>query len=1251
MVTLPNLSTIQASAKGHIPLHPLLSKQATKAHIFKGLTNTSLISVGQLCDDECTAIFDKTTMRIVKEGMTIIEGKRNITDGLWDIDVPVLPLAPIESVNAIIKRTTSHADLADYLYACCGSPPLTTFLRAIKNGNLITWPGIREIDFRKHLTKSIGSTKGHLNQERKNLQTTKPMPTKESPVMEEDSFPEPSNPPVKTFEVLSTIVPFEANGKAFHDLTGRFPHRSSQGNEYLLIHYDYDSNGILAEPLKSKQSAEIKRGWKVLYDQLAKRGNAPSIYILDNEASAELKKACDKYDLKYQLVPPYVHRRNAAERAIQCFKNHFLAILATADPNYPISEWERLIPQAVLTVNLLRNSRVNCKLSAYAYLFGHFDFNATPLAPPGTRILLHLKPAKRTSWGFHGEEGWYIGPSLEHYRCVKCFMPTTGTVRDADTVEFFPHKIPIPVLTTDSCLRQAATDIVELLRKRKSPYPSLQYGDEVKNALAQIALLLNRAPAQPNQIAAQEPAKVNQPAHPPRVQQPTHPPRVQQPAYPPRVHQPMHPPRVFPMPTNRTHTINQQRLSPPIAPPRVPVAAPPRVQMPIPTMHQLPFQPVHSSLPQIPIPMPTYQYAGFHRIPVPHQPITQMPLQVSPPLQHNRYYPVQGTNFRKHSLFCLTQLPNLLQPRFNSLNHIFDADGNKQSIDKLLKGSDKNIWWNAVGNEFGRLAQGIGNRVISSDTIDFISKSEVPAGHKITYANFICDHRPLKSEPYRVRITVGGDRLEYEPDAGSPAASLVETKLTINSTISDAHRGARFMSADLKDFFLATTMNEAEYMRIQYKYFPEDVRKQYQLDEKVDSNDYIYIKIKKGMYGLKQAAVLAYDQLVEHLAPHGYYPCPQTTGIWKHRTRPTRFCLCVDDFGIKYFSKADADHLLNALKTKYKISTDWTGNNYCGLTLDWNYAQGYVDVSMPGYIKKALERLQHIAPKHPQHAPHRWTAPSYGSKVQLAPIDSTPLLDAKGKKYVQSVTGTLAYYSRGVDSTMQPAINEIAAKQANPTEATLAACKMLLDYAHTYPNAKIRYVASAMRLTADTDAAYLVQPNARSRYAGYFYLTNNSVTSPMANGAILVICRTLRGVMRSAAEAECAGVFHNSQEAIILRTILEALGHPQFPTRIKTDNSTADSFVKANIKQRRSKTWDMRWNWLRDNATKEQIEVFWAPGTDNDADYYTKHHPPNHHRLCRQKYILQGHNMSTSPNLDKLRFRLACARVCSGPDR
>ena len=117
----------------------------------------------------------------------------------------------------------------------------------------------------------------------------------------------------------------------------------------------------------------------------------------------------------------------------------------------------------------------------------------------------------------------------------------------------------------------------------------------------------------------------------------------------------------------------------------------------------------------------------------------------------------------------------------------------------------------------------------------------------------------------------------------------------------------------------------------------------------------------------------------------------------------------------------------------------------------------------------------------------------------MAPVDSSPLLDKHGIKKVQSVTGSLNYYACTVDSTMLPAINEISSQQANPTENTWRACEMLLDYACTYPNAKIRYYASDMCLHADTDAAYLVQPNARSRYAGFFYLSDRPTNPSTCN--------------------------------------------------------------------------------------------------------------------------------------------------------
>jgi hypothetical protein len=144
-----------------------------------------------------------------------------------------------------------------------------------------------------------------------------------------------------------------------------------------------------------------------------------------------------------------------------------------------------------------------------------------------------------------------------------------------------------------------------------------------------------------------------------------------------------------------------------------------------------------------------------------------------------------------------------------------------------------------------------------------------PRVHKVTCGNFICDYRPLKTEPFRVRLTVGGDKLPHDDDALSPAASLLESKLIINSTISDADKGARFLTADLKDHFLAAPMKNNEFMRIKYKYFPGAIRKQCNLDRFVSSDGCIHIRIKKGMHELKQAAILACKHLVNQLVPHG----------------------------------------------------------------------------------------------------------------------------------------------------------------------------------------------------------------------------------------------------------------------------------------------------------------------------------------------------------------------------------------------
>ena len=115
--------------------------------------------------------------------------------------------------------------------------------------------------------------------------------------------------------------------------------------------------------------------------------------------------------------------------------------------------------------------------------------------------------------------------------------------------------------------------------------------------------------------------------------------------------------------------------------------------------------------------------------------------------------------------------------------------------------------------------------------------------------------------------------------------------------------------------------------------------------------------------------------------PFGYSLVVGNIGIWKHETRPITFCLCVDDFGIKYTSKEDALHLLDSIGTNYKYTCDWSGSNYCGLTLDWHYEHGYVDVSMPGYVGKTLIRLQHVPKMYPQYSPHESVPIVYATKI------------------------------------------------------------------------------------------------------------------------------------------------------------------------------------------------------------------------------------------------------------------------------
>jgi hypothetical protein len=208
-------------------------------------------------------------------------------------------------------------------------------------------------------------------------------------------------------------------------------------------------------------------------------------------------------------------------------------------------------------------------------------------------------------------------------------------------------------------------------------------------------------------------------------------------------------------------------------------------------------------------------------------------------------------------------------------------------------------------------------------------------------------------------------------------------------------------------------------------------------------------------------------------------------------------------------------------------------------------------------------------------------------------------------------------------------LNTLASQQATATEETAKSVVMILNYCATYPDAVLLYHKSDMILHVHSDASYLSEPEAKSRAGGHFFVSekSNSYTTPPSqlptnNGAVHTECTKIRTIMSSAAEAEVGSLFINSRAAVGLRSALQEMGHPQPPTPIMTDNSTASGIVNSSIKQRRSRAIDMRFYWVKDRVQQGQFFIFWKPGVVNLANYQTKHHPGSHHKNMRPNFLV-----------------------------
>jgi Reverse transcriptase (RNA-dependent DNA polymerase) len=1164
---------------------PALPLAARTVHIVPDLHENSLLSIGQLCDAGCTVEFTQHNVTIAYHNETILTGSRTPPLGLWHLQLPPMHHTANSAIGA-----ARPAELVAFAHAALFSPALSTLDTALTKGYITNVPGLTAALLRKYPPQSAPMIKGHLDQVRQNSQSTKPV----SPPDTDDAFPMLLTEHDTALAHHCFAAMFEPTGQIYTDQTGRFVTPSSTGNNYLMVLYDYDSNSILAEPTKNKTAEAILAAYKTLHARLCAAGLRPKLQRLDNECSTLLKQFMTAEGVDYQLVPPGVHRRNAAERAIRTFKNHFIAGLCSLDKDFPLHLWDRLLPQALLTLNLLRGSRINPKLSAHAQMNGHYDFNRTPIAPPGIRVLVHEKPSARGTWAPHALDGWYVGPALDSYRCHRIWMWDTRAVRICDTITWMPTRVPMPTPSSHDVISEHLREIVNLLQKPLSHVHLQPLSETHLHAIETLASIFPAEPTKPVETPEKD-------APPP----PTHAPVRPDPPIPMPV------PVPSPTPTPRVGTTDQ--LPPP----------PPRVALPAPA------EPSPAASPRVALPAPAEPSpAASPRVAAvvtpPPPPIRSTPNKTAQ-LPTATYESATARRSRRERRRP-TKLLDALQEHAALLGSAVNPDtGIIAEYAELAASTQGHHWQAANADEIGRLCTGHGpDMPTGTDTMRFIHKADIPGNKKPTYLRIVCAYRPEKTNPHRVRYTVGGDRLEYAGDVSTKAADISTVKCLLNSVVSTPN--AKFITADIKDFYLNTPMDPAdyEYMRIPAAAIPACIQDEYKLHDKI-INGMAYVQVRKGMYGLKQAGRLANDQLTKYLADAGYHPCSVTPGLWRHTTRPIWFSLVVDDFGIKYTDMVDADHLLHTLRQYYTISVDMTGSRYCGMTIAWDYTHRTCDISMPGYIARALERFQHPHPTRPQHSPHPWTKPVYGKSPQLTPeIIHSPPLGPADKKRVQEVLGTLLYYARAVDSTLLAAISSLASQQTKGTQATMRSITQLLNYCATHPDAVIRFIASDMVLHVASDASYLTEDGAKSRAAGYHFLSahpDKQLHTQPTNGAVTVFCQVLREVVSSAAEAELAGLFHNCREACALRITLAEMGHLQPATVIQTDNSTAAGIANDSVKQRRSKAIDMRFYWVRDRVRQGQFKIHWQKGCLNQADYFTKHHPPSHHQAIRSAYL------------------------------
>eukprot|EP00804_Cyclotella_cryptica_P011576 CCRYP_012089-RA/>CCRYP_012089-RA protein AED:0.20 eAED:0.20 QI:0/0/0/1/1/1/3/0/784 len=716
---LPTGTTTAATIQAQLLLN--VRPPANTVDIVPNLHQT-LLSGSKFADADYTAVYDKhevnfydsATINITERA--VLTGYRCPRTGLWRI-----PLHPVtvndntdtlildskcglqstqpryhvptpthirEHLQASLQCNTDHIlnvyelpsieQSIRYLHAAAGFPTKSTWLAAIRKGNYSTWPLITVKNVHKHFPQSEETQQGHMRNQRQGTRSTK------------QALPqaEPRTPLPQLHDIF--IRTYDTHGTLYTDQTGKFPHLSSQGNRYQMILYHVDSNSIWAEPTKNKTEGELILARNRALQRMKACGIQPTRQVLDNEISAAYKLAITASGMTYQLVPPDDHRRNIAEKAIQTWKDHFIAVISGTDAKFP----------STFGANYYH------KWNANSAFYGNPMH--TPTFPP-IRISTAIMTTTHTL-----SSPWAWKPLSTTNPTAANLLPNT-----APRV-FFKHKyITNPSVTPADAIIAAAANLSHLLTNNLQAH----HNNKVNQSdLTRLQIL-------------------TQPSPPPQHNA-TH---YQQ--HSPNATHPSSPAAVSDYDSDSSDS-DDESITIPHPVPRLPLQ-PPRVS--------------------------------------PQQTMTPRPRVSAPPSS-----PAYNTRSRAHTITQETILHLLHNTRTPLTPR------------------------RAATRQFPREAL---SAILDTDTGELLEYRHLIKNPKTSpYGRIAANYRPEKEDPYRIRLTVGGNRITYPGDCGTPTADMLTTKILLNSAIST--KGARFMTIDIKDFYLNTPMVRPEYMRLKLSDIP-----------------------------------------------------------------------------------------------------------------------------------------------------------------------------------------------------------------------------------------------------------------------------------------------------------------------------------------------------------------------------------------------------------------------------------------------